>query len=106
MKSGTNDWHGTAFYFWRNSILDANATQNNVKGAPRGKHNVHQFGGILGGPIRKDKDFLLFSDESWREVVPFPLVGNTPPADLRDGGGGSNYRSEERRVGKECRSRW
>src|SRR5712692_6592739 len=91
IKSGTNDWHGTAFDFWRNSILDANATQNNVKGAPRGKHNVHQFGGILGGPIRKDKDFLFFSDESWREVVPFPLVGNTPPADLRDGTGWSNY---------------
>src|SRR5438128_2465592 len=44
MKSGTNDWHGTGFDFFRNSVLDANTYQNNLQGAPRGKHNQHQFG--------------------------------------------------------------
>jgi hypothetical protein len=91
MKSGTNDWHGTGFDFFRNSVLDANTYQNNLQGAPRGKHNQHQFGGTIGVPIRKDKDFLFFSDESWREVVPFPLVTSAPPADLRDGGGWDKY---------------
>ena len=40
---------------------------------------------MAGGPIRKNKDFLFFSQESWREVVPFPLVTSVPPALIRDG---------------------
>ncbi|MCU1260477.1 MAG: hypothetical protein JWO80_3362 [Bryobacterales bacterium] len=85
LKSGSNAWHGDVFDYWRNSIMDANTTQNNLVGASKGKHNQHQFGGVVGGPIRKDKDFVFFSDEEWREVVPFPLVQNTPPLDIRDG---------------------
>ncbi|MBI1787485.1 MAG: TonB-dependent receptor, partial [Acidobacteria bacterium] len=85
IKSGTNDIHGSLFDFWRNTIFDANATQNNRQGAPRGKRNQHQFGGTIGLPIRKDKDFLFFSFEGWREVVPFPVVSSTLPASLRNG---------------------
>ena len=85
LKSGSNAYHGTAFDFIRNSILDANYTQNNQVGAPRGKHITHQFGGTVGGPVRKDKDFLFGSFEGFREIVPFPVVANTPPTDLRDG---------------------
>ncbi|MDQ6698955.1 MAG: carboxypeptidase-like regulatory domain-containing protein, partial [Acidobacteriota bacterium] len=70
LKSGGSSWHGDVFDYWRNSVLDANTVQNNIKGAPRGKHNLHQFGGIVGGPIRKDKDFVFASFEGWREVVP------------------------------------
>jgi len=91
LKSGTNHWHGDVFDYWRNSIMDANTTQNNLVGAGKGKHNQHQFGGVVGGAIRKDKDFVFFSDEEWREVVPFPLVTNTPPLDIRDGQHFSNY---------------
>src|SRR5262249_20515245 len=42
-------------------------------------------------PIRKDKDFIFFSFEGWREVVPFPVVSNTPPLDLRNGQNFSKY---------------
>lgn len=91
VKSGTNEWHGTAFDFLRNSVLDANTTQNNLNGAPRGKHITNQFGGVLGGPIRKDKDFVFFSDESFRERVPFPAQTTTVPMDMRDGTGFSNW---------------
>ncbi|HCC56371.1 MAG TPA: hypothetical protein DEQ47_03780, partial [Solibacterales bacterium] len=89
--SGGKDWHGDVFDYWRNRILDANTFQNNAGGKPRGFHNQHQFGGVVGGPIRKEKDFFFFSQESWREVVPFPLVTSVPPLDIRDGQHFSNY---------------
>ena len=85
LKSGSNAVHGTMFEFLRNSVLDANYTQNNQVGAPRGKHITNQFGGTLGGAIRKDKDFLFASFEGFRERVPFPVVANVPPLDLRGG---------------------
>jgi hypothetical protein len=91
VKSGGNDWHGSAFDFLRNSVLDANTTQNNLNDAPRGKHITNQFGGVIGGPIRKDKDFVFFSDESFRERVPFPSQTTTVPMDMRDGSGFSNW---------------
>jgi hypothetical protein len=91
LKSGGKDWHGDVFDYWRNRILDANTFQNNAGGKERGFHNQHQFGGVAGGPIRKDKDFIFFSQESWREVVPFPLVTSVPPLDIRDGQHFSNY---------------
>jgi len=85
LKSGSNAVHGTAFDFVRNSALDANYTQNNQVGAPRGKHITNQFGGTLGGAIRRDRDFFFASFEGFREIVPFPVVANVPPLDLRDG---------------------
>ena len=85
LKSGTNSWHGSVFDFWKNRVLDANTRQNNAAGAPRGYHNLHQFGGVVGGPIRKDKDFIFFSFEGLRGRLPFPSVSNTPPAEIRTG---------------------
>ncbi len=91
IKSGSNRLHGSVFDYLRNSLLDANTTQNNQVGAPRGKHITNQFGGTAGGPIRKDKDFYFASFEGFRERVPFPLVSDTPPAELRDGQNFSLY---------------
>jgi hypothetical protein len=85
LKSGTNEWHGNVFEYWRNRIMDANSFQNNYIKAPRGFHNQHQFGGVAGGPIRKNKDFIFGSFEGWQEVVPFPANTNTPNMALRDG---------------------
>jgi hypothetical protein len=95
-KSGTNAWHGDVFEYYRNSIFDANYFQNKanpnidpVTGVatpkPYGLHNQHQFGGVVGGPIRKDKDFVFFSFEGWQEVIPYPITTGTPPMILRDG---------------------
>jgi hypothetical protein len=91
-KSGTNNWHGDVFEYFRNTSLgDANYFQNkalpNADGTPKaiGLHNQHQFGGILGGPVRKDKDFVFGSYEGWQEVVPYSTVATAPPAALRDG---------------------
>ena len=85
LRAGTNNWHGTVFDFWRNRILDANTRQNNAAGAKRGFRNQHQYGGILGGPIRKDKDFVFFSFEGWQERTPFPSVTTVPPNEIRSG---------------------
>jgi hypothetical protein len=85
LKSGTNQWHGSVFDFWRNRILDANARQNNAAGSPRGFRNQHQYGGIIGGPIRKNRDFVFFSFEGWQERTPFPVVSTLPPFAMRDG---------------------
>src|SRR6266404_1833552 len=91
LKSGTNGWHGDVFEYFRNTVLDANLTQNNRIGAAKGQHNQHQFGGVVGGPIRKNKDFVFYSQESWREITPFGKVSNVPVMDLRDGQHFSNY---------------
>lgn len=91
LKSGSNRWHGTLFDFMRNTVLDANYTQNNRVGAPRGKRITNQFGGTLGGAVRRDKDFVFVSFEGFRERVPFPVVADVPPLDLRDGQNFSKY---------------
>src|SRR5258708_6763701 len=53
LKSGSNAWHGSLFEYFRNSLLDANVTQNNRVGAPRGKHITHQLGAPPRGKLRK-----------------------------------------------------
>jgi hypothetical protein len=65
-KSGTNDWHGTAFEFLRNDALAANTFFNNYEGVPKNILKRHQFGGTFGGPVIKDKSFLFFSYQGQR----------------------------------------
>ena len=63
IKSGTNDVHGTAFWFHRNDNLDARNFFD-VTSLPEFKRN--QFGGTFGGPIRKNKTFYFVSYEGLR----------------------------------------
>ncbi len=58
-KSGTNDFHGTLFEFFRNDKLDA----RNFFAARRPKNRYNNFGGTLGGAIKKDKLFFFLSNE-------------------------------------------
>ena len=66
---------------WRYYSFDANSFNNNLNGTPKAFHNQHQFGGVLGGPIRKNSDFIFVSYEGWQEVLPFPTSSTTIPAD-------------------------
>jgi hypothetical protein len=92
VKSGTNNWHGDVYEYFRNAVLDANNFANNIGGLAKGNHQQHQFGGFFGGPIRKDKDFISASYEGWQEVIPFPGAGiTTVPGDMRDGQHWSQY---------------
>lgn len=65
-RSGTNQFHGSAYEFLRNSVMDANDWFNNASnvGIPALKRN--NFGGTIGGPIKKDKTFFFFDYEGLR----------------------------------------
>jgi len=63
-KSGTNDWHGDVFEFFRNDILNARGFYDTEK--PEFRQN--QFGGTIGGPIRRNKHFFFVSYEGRRIV--------------------------------------
>jgi hypothetical protein len=60
-RSGTNQFHGAGFEFFRNTDLNANDWFRNFTGQPRGVLNSNQFGGVIGGPIKKDKLFFFGS---------------------------------------------
>ena len=50
-RSGTNDFHGTLFDYFRNDLFDANDWFNNLAGQPKPATRQHDFGGVLGGPV-------------------------------------------------------
>jgi hypothetical protein len=58
-KSGTNEFHGSAFEFLRNDAFNANSYLNKSEGNPRDVLKRNQYGGTVGGPIRKDKLFFF-----------------------------------------------
>lgn len=65
-KSGTNEFHGSLFEYLRNSALGANEFFANNSGAPRLALKLNQFGGALGGPIKKNKLFFFVNYEGVR----------------------------------------
>lgn len=65
-RSGTNSFHGTLFDYFRNGVLDANDWFSNLYHLPKSQEQQNDFGGVFGGPIRKDKTFFFFSYEGLR----------------------------------------
>ena len=66
-KSGTNQYHGDVYEFFRNRILNANDFFLNTAGQPKPVLTRNQFGGTLGGPIIKDRTFFFVSYQGTRE---------------------------------------
>jgi hypothetical protein len=66
-KSGTNQLHGSAYEFLRNSVLDANDFFGNSRGAALLSFKRSQFGGMASGPIKKDRTFFMGSFEGLRQ---------------------------------------
>ena len=66
-KSGGNSFHGSAFDFLRNDALNANSFFNKRNGLPRQVLKRNQFGGTVGGPIKKDKAFFFFGYQGQRQ---------------------------------------
>src|SRR5579862_2805337 len=66
-RSGTNDLHGGVYEFFRNNVLDARDIVDPVSGPPPFRRN--QFGGDLGGPIKKDKLFFFGNYEGLRQSL-------------------------------------
>ncbi len=88
LKSGTNDLHGSLFEFLRNSKLDARPYfQPEGGGKPAFIQN--QFGGTLGGRIRRDRAFYFASWQRTREINAAPQVASVPIQTLREGNFGN-----------------
>src|SRR5256884_129880 len=81
--SGTNRLHGTAFEYLRNSALDARNFYDQTIGAPPFKRN--QFGGSLGGPLKKDKMFLFGTYEGYQERLSRSSASVVPGTCARQG---------------------
>lgn len=83
-RSGTNDFHGTAFEYIRNHVLDArNYFDPTTSGPPPFIRN--QFGGVLGGPIKKNKIFFFGGYEGLRQGLGTTLFATVPTAQARQG---------------------
>ena len=84
-KSGTNDWHGAAYEYHRNTVTAANSFFNNSAGVPRAALIRNQFGGSLGGPVKKDKLFFFFNYEGRRDASQDQELRVVPLDNLRNG---------------------
>ena len=85
-KSGTNQWHGNAREYHRNTITEANDFFNNKNGVPRPALIRNQFGGNVGGPIKRDKLFFFFDYDARRDASQAPVTAIVPLDHLRQGG--------------------
>jgi hypothetical protein len=80
-SSGTNQLHGDVFEFLRNNIFDASEPVPYNPVQP--PFELNQYGGSLGGPIKKEKTFFFISYEGYRQKWGFPLLGYVPSAAFR-----------------------
>ncbi len=82
IKSGTNQLHGSVYEFFRNRDLNANDFFQNRAGNARPAFNQNQFGGSVGGPIKRDKTFFFANFEEYRRRIGAPII-TTVPTDLQ-----------------------
>ena len=81
-KSGTNQYHGSAFEFFRNTALNANDFFRKLSPAPNNTRQVlnqNQFGGTFGGPVKKDKLFFFISYQETRQKNGISQAGYSDP---------------------------
>ncbi|MGD0911013.1 MAG: TonB-dependent receptor [Terracidiphilus sp.] len=82
-RSGANQFHGLLFEYLRNTVFDAANWFNDNQGLPKAGEIQNDFGGVVGGPILKDKAFFFFSYEGLRLIQPFTFEGTVPDANAR-----------------------
>jgi hypothetical protein len=82
-RSGTNAFHGTLFEYFRNDVLDARDWFVNLNGLPKPAERLNDFGGVLGGPVVRDKTFFFFSYEGQRLRQPSSLQTTVPDNESR-----------------------
>src|SRR5246127_3550983 len=69
-RSGTNSLHGSLFEYFRNNVLDADDWFVNFNQLPKPEERQNDFGGVLGGPLVRDRTFFFFSYEGLRLRLP------------------------------------
>ncbi len=77
-RSGTNQFHGSLFDYFRNTVLDATDWFASDYGVPKAPEKQNDFGGVLGGPVIKDKMFFFFSYEGLRLRLPQTTFTEVP----------------------------
>jgi hypothetical protein len=83
--SGTNEYHGNAYWYNRNSKFGANDWFNNKNSVDRPFLNLNQLGGSIGGPIIKDKLLFFANYEAYRQRQSSPITNTIPTAEARQG---------------------
>src|SRR5262245_534260 len=84
-RSGSNNWHGALYESHRNDFTAANDWFNNKSSVERPKLLRNNFGGAIGGPIKKDKAFFFFNYEGFREAKGDSVVREVPLPSLGQG---------------------
>jgi len=82
-RSGTNSFHGGAFDYFRNTVMDANDWFANSNKLPRAPEHHNDFGGFVGGPIVRDRTFFFISYEGARLDLPETSSAEVPSAFAR-----------------------
>lgn len=82
-KSGSNDFHGSAYEYFRNNVLDTRNYFDPASGPPAFRRN--QFGATLGGPIKKGKTFFFVNYEGLRQALGVTTVLTVPDANAHNG---------------------
>jgi hypothetical protein len=85
LKSGTNQFHGDVYEFLRTSAFDANDIFSNASGLPILPYRQNQFGGTLGGPIKKQRTFFFADYEGFRSTEGFTGLQAIPTLAQRTG---------------------
>ena len=92
INSGTNQFHGGAYEYFRNEDLNANNYFNNLRGQPRSEDRYNLFGAKLGGPVwipkvynGKEKTFFFFDYEGLRQISPYANISTVPSSAFRSG---------------------
>jgi len=82
--SGTNQFHGDAYDFLRNSAFDATDPIDSLNPNHQPSFHLNQFGGALGGPIIRDKAFFFVAYEGYRQDLGQTLIGYVPSPAFRE----------------------
>ena len=85
IKSGSNEFHGSAYEFHRNDAFDANNFFNNRAGRPKPDFKQNQFGGTLGGPIVKGRTFFFGDYQGLRINAGQTYLSTVPSMRMRNG---------------------
>ena len=84
-RSGTNNFHGSVYEYNRNEAFAANDWFSNKAGVERARLRRDNYGGAIGGPIKRDRVFFFFNYEKFREDKGVPIVNEVPLASLGQG---------------------
>lgn len=85
IKSGSDSVHGDLWDFVRNNQFDSNTFLNNAGGVPRGHFSQNQFGGTIGGPIKKNKTFFFGDAQDLRSSKATTILSTVPTPLMKTG---------------------